>query len=329
MNARFAAFAACLVALSLRAGAQDAGYAGQQQTLAEPQLEQLVAPVALYPDPLLTDVLAASTYPAQVVEAERFASDPASASLPGAALIDAAAGHDWDPSVKALLAFPQVLQMMDRQLEWTEHLGQAFIAQQADVLNAVQLLRQQAELAGTLQNGPNESVVDEGGNILVSPPSPQEIYLPSVDAGCAYDLAAGCSGSAVQWSDGIILPFGYVQWGLLDWRRRQIHLAHRDGDERFKGGQAATRVAAGEFWRPPPRMRAVGRALQAGGFNDAPPASVPFAARGFAGARLAPRAALPMRAALPAFRAPLARAPAPIAAPHPAVAHVGGGLARH
>jgi hypothetical protein len=122
------------------------------------QLDQLVAPVALYPDPLLTDVLAASTYPAQVVEAQRFVTDPANAGLAGAALTDKAASHGWDASVQALLPFPQVLQMMDSNLEWTDRLGRAVIEQQADVMNAVQRLRQRAEAAGALRNGPQDTL---------------------------------------------------------------------------------------------------------------------------------------------------------------------------
>ncbi len=321
---------AVILAASLLTGAQVRAQpadvqAGQQQTLDAAQLGQLVAPVALYPDALLTDILAASTNPAQVVEAERFAADPANASLPAEALMDAAAGHDWDPSVKALLAFPQVLQMLDAQLEWTEHLGQAFVSQQADVLNAVQRLRQQAELAGTLQNGPNESVVDEGGNILVNPPSAQEVYLPT-DTACAYGPEAGCDGSQIAWSDGIILPFGYVQWGLVDWRRRGIRQA-RAGDGRYYG---AARVSGpggagqGALWRPATHLPA-GRGFAQAQFY-APPANVPFAQRSFA-----PRPALPMRSAAPVFRAPMpgqvARAPV-AAAPHPAGVARAAGIAR-
>jgi hypothetical protein len=207
-------------------------------TLTAPQLDQLVAPIALYPDPLLTDILAASTYPAQIVEAQRFVAG--TAGLNGAALTAAAAAHHWDPSVQALLPFPRVLAQLDGNLEWTDQLGHAFITQQADVLNAVQSLRQDAERAGTLRNTPQQSVVNEGDAITINPPNAQEVYLPAYDANCVYGPGIfddGCDGAYdVAWGDGIFLPEGYYQWGLLDWRARDIRFSRGGYDNVLAGG---------------------------------------------------------------------------------------------
>src|ERR1700742_2336793 len=137
--------------------------AAQTQTqteaqLPEGQIEQLVAPIALYPDPLLTQVLMASTYPLEVVEAARWSHD--NAGVQGNALQDAMQAQPWDPSVKALTAVPQTLQMMNDKLDWTEQLGDAFLAQQPDVMNAVQKLRAEAQAAGNLQSTPQQSVTN-------------------------------------------------------------------------------------------------------------------------------------------------------------------------
>src|SRR6516165_1108623 len=121
------------------------------------QLEQLVAPIALYPDALLSQVLMASTYPLEVVAAARWAQ--ANPGVTGKALEDAVQRQSWDPSVKALTAVPQTLQMMNDKLDWTQELGDAFLAQQADVLQAVQRLRQRADDAGNLKTTEQQKII--------------------------------------------------------------------------------------------------------------------------------------------------------------------------
>jgi hypothetical protein len=236
-----------------------------QGVLTPPQLDQIVAPVALYPDPLLTDILAAATNPAQVVEAQRFLA--AHPGLQGAALTDATATRDWDPSVQALLPFPQILQMMDGHLEWTDRLGHAFIAQQADVLNAIQRLRQDAQRAGTLRNGPQDNVVNDGGTIVIEPPSPQQVYVPTYDAGCVYGPAvfadSACGGGyAIGWDGGVFLPYGYLQWGFVDWGGRNIRYAHGG----FGRGGFGTFSVGSDVWRP----RAHPHLTGFGGFGGSP-----------------------------------------------------------
>src|ERR1700759_229769 len=160
-----AAFALALGLAAAPARAQDATAATQVQTqsqtpsdqkLSEGQLEQLVAPIALYPDPLLTQVLMASTYPLEVVEAARWSHD--NTGVTGQALQTAMQAQSWDPSIKALTAVPQTLQMMNDKLDWTQQLGDAFLAQQQSVLDAVQTLRAEAQAAGNLQSTPQQVV---------------------------------------------------------------------------------------------------------------------------------------------------------------------------
>ncbi len=142
------------------------------------QLEQLVAPIALYPDSLLGAILAASTYPLEVVEAARWLDDPAHAALTGDALAAALEGQRWDPSVKSLVPFATVLRDMDADLEWTEQLGDAFLAQPADVMHAVQRLRQRAAAQGALNATPQQAVTTDQGVISIEPANPDVVYVP-------------------------------------------------------------------------------------------------------------------------------------------------------
>ena len=116
------------------------------------QIDQMVAPIALYPDQLLTQVLMAATYPPQIVEAAQWLQDPANAALKGDALVAALQPLAWDPSVKALVAFPQVVVMLSEHIEWTQTLGVAFATQQAEVMNRVQALRQLAMKSGSFKS---------------------------------------------------------------------------------------------------------------------------------------------------------------------------------
>ncbi len=130
-----------------QATAQPAPAPRDPQKLSEAQLYQLIAPVALYPDPILSQMLMASTYPLQVVEATHWVQQPANKSLTGDALTEALKNQNWDPSVIALVPFPRVLAMMADQVQWTEQLGNAFLAQQADVMAEVQKFRHELKVA--------------------------------------------------------------------------------------------------------------------------------------------------------------------------------------
>jgi hypothetical protein len=144
------------------------------------QLDGLVAPVALYPDPLLSQVLAASTYPLEVVEAEQWLGQ--NQNLQGAQLMDAAKAQNWDPSVQALVAFPDALGLLANDVRWTTDLGNAFLAQQADVMAAVQRMRARAMANGRLKSSDQQVVRTETDNgqsaIEILPANPQIIYVP-------------------------------------------------------------------------------------------------------------------------------------------------------
>src|SRR5437667_4240876 len=124
------------------------------------QLDQMLAPVALYPDSLLSQILMASTYPLEIVEAARWSK--ANPNLKGDQAVQAVAQNTWDPSVKSLVAFPQILMMMDDKLNWTERLGDAFLAQQQQVMDTVQNLRQKASAAGNLTSNDQIRVDQQG-----------------------------------------------------------------------------------------------------------------------------------------------------------------------
>jgi len=153
------------------------------QALSPQQLEDLVAPIALYPDPLLGQVMVAATYPLEVVQAYQWLQH--NPGLTGSALTEAAQGQNWDPSVQALVLFPDVVKRLNDDVTWTTNLGNAFLAQQADVMDAVQRLRQKAQQAGKLNTTPQETVTttNTGGQPIVDiePADPAVIYVPVYD----------------------------------------------------------------------------------------------------------------------------------------------------
>ena len=209
------------------------------QALTAEQLQQLVAPIALYPDTLVAQVLAAATYPAQVAGADRWVVSQGDASPD-----QIAAGADaqtWDPSVKALTAFPQQLAQMDRELQWTTDLGNAYYNQPQDVLETVQVMRQRAQAAGTLQNTPQEAVSYNLGYIQVAPVNPQTVYVPSYNPWNVYgqpvapyqgfsllDSLTSLGGSSpISYGLGIAMSafnhtsFGWAGWAL-DWLSQSV-----------------------------------------------------------------------------------------------------------
>lgn len=156
----------------------------QQATQSPQQLEQLVAPIALYPDSLVAQILNASTFPTQIVEAGRWLQQ--NPGLSGQQLAQAADSQPWDPSVKALVQFPSVLDNMDKNLSWTSSLGDAYYNQPQDVMDAVQRMRQRAQQSGTLRTTPQQVVTNQGGDIVVQPANPQVVYVPIYDPWYAY-----------------------------------------------------------------------------------------------------------------------------------------------
>ena len=176
------------------------------------ELDQLLAPIALYPDELIAQILTAATYPLEIVMAARWVADPKNATLKGDALAKALEGQSWDASVKSLVPFPSVLKMMSDKLDWTQKLGDAFLSQEADCLATVQSLRRRAAAAGTLKSTPQQKVtvqpratgeaptlpgppagepitmapVTEDQTISIAPADPQVVYVPSFNPATAY-----------------------------------------------------------------------------------------------------------------------------------------------
>ena len=150
------------------------------------RLDQMLAPIALYPDQLLGEILMAATYPLDAVEAARWLQDPGNASLKGDQLVAALRQQNWDPSVKSLAPFPSILRTMDAKLDWTERLGEAFLADPKAVMDAVQRLRRRARSAGGLVSGPQEIVRTVEEDITIEAPTTEIVYLPVCDPSVAY-----------------------------------------------------------------------------------------------------------------------------------------------
>jgi hypothetical protein len=177
----FLLVAVLLVPASTIAGAQQPPPPGQ--TLSADQLDDLVAPIALYPDPLISQILVAVTYPLEVVEANQWLQH--NPNLTGAALTEAVTKQNWDPSVQALVAFPDVLKFLTEDIAWTSNLGNAFLAQESDVMDAIQRMRARAAQNGKLNTSPQEVVTqtyDAGRPIYeILPAQPDVIYVPYYD----------------------------------------------------------------------------------------------------------------------------------------------------
>lgn len=173
------------------AGAEPANSAPepeQPKLKAPEQLDSLVAPIALYPDPLLAQMLAASTYPLEIVQAQQWLKK--NSSLTGENLTKAAAKEPWDPSVQALVAFPEAMKMLDENVQWTIDLGNAFLAQQSDVMDAIQRMRRKAKDAGKLDSTKEQKVevktVEQKTIVEIKPADPQVVYVPSYNPTVVY-----------------------------------------------------------------------------------------------------------------------------------------------
>jgi hypothetical protein len=209
--------------------------------LSAQELQQLVAPIALYPDALVAQILAAATYPTQVVEADRWMQRHS--NLKGEELAKEVDKQDWDPSIKALVQFPSVLENMDKNLSWTSSLGEAYANEPEDVTNAVQEMRQQAEKAGHLNSTEQERVTAQGNTIVIEPVSPDVVYVPAYDPWLVYGApivaypgwypVPGIFWGGVGLSFGVGFGVGYFggfgwgwgHWGY-DWHDRRAFFDH-------------------------------------------------------------------------------------------------------
>jgi len=204
------------------------------------EIEQLVAPIALYPDALVAQILMASTYPLEIVQAARWSK--ANPNVKEKALEDAMQKQPWDPSVKSLAAFPQVLTMMNDKLDWTQKLGDAFLGQQKDVMDGIQRLRTKAHAAGNLKSGKEQKVTVEQQDgttvIKIELANPQVVYVPTYDPVVVYGpwpypayppyyyYPPGYVPGAMFFSFSVGIIVGNAMWGGCHWGGSNVYINH-------------------------------------------------------------------------------------------------------
>ncbi|HKE44078.1 MAG TPA: DUF3300 domain-containing protein [Steroidobacteraceae bacterium] len=217
--------------------------AAPEKPLFKPEeLEQIVAPIALYPDSLLAQIFMASTYPLAIVEAARWQKQHP--DVKGDAVAKAVESEDWDPSVKALVAFPQVLTMMDEKVDWTQKLGDAFLAQQKDVMDAVQRLRAKAQKEGNLKSSKEQTVKTEAAPagsanpqiIIIESADPEVVYVPTYNPTVVYGAwpypyyppyyyyPPGYYAGAAFFSFSMGVIVGGALWGNCNWGSSDIDI---------------------------------------------------------------------------------------------------------
>jgi Protein of unknown function (DUF3300) len=210
---------------------------GQAPVIKQEELDQLAAPIALYPDALVSQILMASTYPLEVVQADRFATQ--NKNLKGDALTKALEQQSWDPSVKSLVNFPQVLTMMSEKLDWTQMLGDAFLAQQKALMDTIQSLRAKAQAAGNLKSTKEQTVIVEQKIIKIEPATPQVIYVPTYNPTVVYGAwpypayppysyyppGYAAAASAFAFTAGVAAgaAWGYA-WGSTNWSGGSVNI---------------------------------------------------------------------------------------------------------
>src|SRR6266403_2383430 len=210
------------------------------------QLDSLVAPIALYPDPLLAQTLAASTYPLEVIQLEQWLKR--NPNLKDHALADAVAKQPWDPSIQAMAVFPDVVTRLSVNVAWTTDLGNAFLAQQQDVMDAVQRMRAKAQSKGALKTTEQQKVETEkveGGKevIVIEPANPQYVYVPSYDPAVVYGppvypyppyyYPGYVPGMGLAFGTGLILGAAWANnWGNCNWGHGDITINNKNNFNR-------------------------------------------------------------------------------------------------
>ncbi len=226
-----------VASLVIPAGVFAQGTGSSKPVFKQGELEQILAPIALYPDELIAQILMASTYPLEVVEAARWVK--ANPNLKGNQLTSALEKQNWDPSVKSLVNFPSVLNMMNEKLDWTQKLGDAFLAQQKDVMNTVQKLRAKAQASGNLKTTKEQKVVVQDQVIVIQPADPQVIYVPAYNPTVVYGAwpypayppyyyyppgyVAGVAAFSFAAGVAVGAAWGYA-WGDCNWHHGDVNV---------------------------------------------------------------------------------------------------------
>jgi hypothetical protein len=224
-----------LTILPQQAQAQESGYLESSEKFSRAELTQMLAPIALYPDVLLSQILMASTYPIEVIEADRWVRK--NPELRGEALDNALLDKTWDPSVNAMCHFPSILALMSERLAETTNLGNAFLAQEDEVMDIVQELRAKANAQGNLANTSEQKIIVEKETIIIEPANPRVIYAPYYDPFYIYGPwwypaypPYYWGPSRVQYGVGIsywpafYFGFGFGSWSYFDWHSHHIYI---------------------------------------------------------------------------------------------------------
>ena len=271
----------CIASLSLAVLPLPAQLTTEEQAPKIPseKLDALVAPIALYPDPLLAQTLAASTYPLELTQLQQWMAN--NKHLKDQALADAVERQPWDPSVQAMAAFPDVVKLLADNIAWAMDLGNAFLAQQADVLEAVQRMRGKAESKGNLKSGPEQTVQTqtvEGGEqvIVIEPADPETVYVPSYnptlvygDAFYAYPMyypppGYYATGAALAFGAGVVLGaawgggWGYnCGWahGDVDTNYNNKYIKNSNKNNNISSGNRPSQQPSGGKWQHSPQHR--------------------------------------------------------------------------
>jgi hypothetical protein len=242
-------------------------------TLSQGQLAQLLAPIALYPDTVLTHVLISASYPLDVVQAERWLSQRQGMSQ--SALLSSADAEPWDPSIKALLAFPTLLQKMSQDLAWTQALGEAFLQDEAKVLDAIQVLRQQAYNADNLNDLQNMRVRRVEKHIIIEPVQTQVIYLPYYDSRYIYghwhwqqhpphywhrptyvtSPRYNHSHGHFYWDTGVHIGVNFF-FSAFHWHKRHVVVTSYHNTHHYRQPHRIAVSHGAKHWRHEPRHRA-------------------------------------------------------------------------
>ena len=240
--------------------------------LSQAELAQVLAPIALYPDSLLSHIMIASTYPLEVVEAYRW--QQANSELDPAEAAELAEQNEWDPSVIALVAFPNVLERLNDDLQWTQNLGNAFLEDEALVLETIQVLRQQAKNANSLEGLKNMRVTQQNQQIIIEPVRREVVYVPYYDTRIVYGnwhwrryppvywdyrphsplYVSGSYSGRFGWSAGININFNYF-FSAFEWRSRHLVVSYHHNTRHYRSHHRIARSYGAKRWEHKPQHR--------------------------------------------------------------------------
>lgn len=249
-----------VIALLALLAAASAALAQDRRTYTQAELDQMLAPIALYPDALLSQVLMASTYPLDIVEAARWTRTHP--GLQGDEAVGRVADEDWDPSVKSLVAFPRLLQRMDENLAWTRRLGEAFLEQEPHVMETVQQLRRRAEAAGHLLPDGRLRTIADGDTIIIESADPRVVYVPYYDPWVAYGVWHWPAYPPVAWSPWTGYAIGVTTgffFGGIDWHHRHVKVVHVHNHYLRGHHHAHAPIHVGKWHHAPRQQRVVRR----------------------------------------------------------------------